>query len=140
MSETRSAGSSSGSPLRTFADGRGEDLGCGKLFIRWPADVGRSSGQDVDVVHRPPEAGTSDDETVEVGDRATRRGAGCKSAQDAAGCRAVHVEHVVDAGVNRGHDERVTGVVGEPEVADQRCVDDLANERWVVAASLWFPP
>ena len=74
MSEARSAGSSSGSPLRTFADERGEDLGCGKLFGRWPADVGRSSGQDVDVVHRPPEAGTSDDETVEVGDRATRRG------------------------------------------------------------------
>src|SRR5437867_4417595 len=90
------------------------------------------------IVHRMMKGGAREDEPVE--DR--HRDAGLDTASQRAqqpGCgRAMEVEIVIHARMDRGDDHR-TAFDDETGVTDQRLVEDGVNRVAIVGAALWQP-
>ena len=90
------------------------------------------------VVHRVLEHRPGEDDPVEEGDRETRRDPPRELAERPARSRAVDVDVVADAGVQRRDHERLA-VGDEAEVGDEPGVQDGVDRLAVVPAPLGKP-
>ena len=114
----------------------GEGMESGEFFGGIVEQSGMAEGDDGAVVHGVIENGACKNEAVGERDGDADGETGSEPAEHATGSGAVEIEMVSDAREHGREDKRLTGRVGEADVAEQGFVKDFVNGRAIVDGAI----